>query len=378
MKKPRIKACYSIARDPNQEGVLHIGMALGHASVIENADEPLTRLLALLDGEHTVEEIVAILQHEQIEASEEDVWANLRVLEEYGFLEDAAIQAPAGLSADEWLRYDRQLLFFSMFEDKAGRRYEYQRVLKKSRVVILGLGGLGSHVLYHLAAAGVGNILGVDFDNVELSNLNRQVLYSTPDVGRPKTSVARERVTALNPHVNFEERALRISAAEDLHDLINGQDLVIAAADTPPGWIRRWINHTCLALQVPYISGGYTEQVGRMGPLMIPFQTSCYDCHCFPEGRALPGDSDNILHQQRGVPSIGPLLAMMGGFIALEAIKYLTGFAPPVTINKVYIFDVNTMEIRSQLLNERSSSCPSCGLQVRREMGRQEERLIVL
>jgi len=368
MQRPRIKSCYSIALDRNKEGVLYIGSALGYASAIEDVDEPLLEMLKLLDGEHTVEDMVAILKGKQIQATEKEVRENLSMLDGYGFLEDAATPIPTGLSDAEWERYGRQVSFFAIFEDRDGERYEYQHMLKNSRVTILGLGGLGSYVLYHLAASGVGDILGVDFDIVEPSNLNRQLLYSTPDIGRSKIDVARERVQALNPHVRFEGRTVQISSEDDLQGLVSHRDLVVSAADAPAGWIQRWINTVCLEHQVPYISAGYTEQVGQVGPLTVPYRTSCYDCRCHPEGRPLPMDPDRAPFGRRNHgPALGPLSGMVGGFVSLEVIKYLTGFAPPVTLNSVFTIDVGTMNMTSRKLNERSPSCPSCGIEIHQD-----------
>jgi molybdopterin/thiamine biosynthesis adenylyltransferase len=378
MERPRIRSCYSITPNRDKEGVLYIGSALGYASAIEDVDEPLLEMLKLVDGEHTIEDIVEVLRSRRFQATEETVRENLSILDEYGLLEDAATLVPTGLSDAEWERYDRQVLFFSIFEDRGGRRYEYQKMLKKSRVTILGLGGLGSHILYHLAASGVEDILGVDFDVVEPSNLTRQLLYATPDIGRSKVDVACERIKALNPHVHFEGRTMQISSANDLEELVSYRDLVIAVADAPAGWIQRWINEACLAQQVPYISAGYTEQVGQAGPLTIPYQTSCYDCRCHPEGRPLPLDPENLLLGKRGrVPALGPLVGMMAGFLGLEALKYLTGLAPPVTLNKIYSIDVGTMEMSSRVLNERSLACPSCGTQTRLKTSPEEMPLVV-
>src|SRR5581483_26517 len=125
----------------------------------------------------------------------------------------------------------------------------------------IGLGAVGSNVAVGLAGAGVGQLRVVDPDNVDLSNLHRQFLYTTADLGRPKVTVTRERIRQQNPDVGVEELQAAIGGEDDIRSIIDGCDLLINNADTPRRLLRRWINRECVRAGVPFIQAGYSEHM---------------------------------------------------------------------------------------------------------------------
>ena len=165
--------------------------------------------------------------------------------------------------------------------------------LKQTRVVVFGMGGIGTNVCMALAELGVGHVTAVDFDRVELKNLNRQVLYSTPAVGRPKVEVAAQRMKAIrNPDIGFTAVEMRISSVEDVESILDqaSPDYVFCLADKPNGWIDFWINEGCVRRGIPYSAGAVTTHVGTAYSV-LPGTGPCYRCVVDGETNAIPNSA---------------------------------------------------------------------------------------
>ncbi|RPH84629.1 MAG: HesA/MoeB/ThiF family protein [Desulfobacteraceae bacterium] len=239
------------------------------------------------------------------------------------------------LSDREVERYDRQIII-------QGFGIEGQEKLKKSRVLIAGVGGLGSPAALYLAAAGIGSLRLVDRDQVELSNLNRQILHWEEDLGRYKAESARGKLSRLNPEVAIEIVQEEIRE-ENLSDLMAGCDLIIDGLDNFP--TRYLINRFIQKKGLPFIYGGILGMMG-MTTFIWPGQTPCLKC-LFPQAP-----------EPKKFPVLGTTPGIIGLIEANEAIKYLVGIGKLLT-GRLLVY--NGQELRfSEVSIERNPECPAC------------------
>lgn len=223
--------------------------------------------------------------------------------------------------------------------------------LLDSHVLLIGAGGIGCPAIQYLAAAGVGTISVVDDDIVSLSNLQRQILYSTDQTGEAKVDAANAAVTRLNPDVQFHAIKQRISR-DSKADMLNGVDAVIDGSDNFA--TRLIVNDLCLAAKVPLVSAAIGQFHGQIGTF-TGYQPDrpCY--RCFVGDAHDPDDCDDCATQ--GV--LGAMCGLMGSFAAMEAIRFLTGFGDDAG-GKLHIFDGLKPAMRTINL-PKDSACSSCG-----------------
>lgn len=246
---------------------------------------------------------------------------------------------PQGLSRAEYLRYDRQLKLpdFGIVG---------QQALGDARVAIVGVGGLGSPVLGYLAAAGVGHLTVIDSDLVEVSNLHRQPIYTTEDVGRPKSEVAASFAVALNPTIEVAPSALRLDASNAL-DLLSGHDLVVTCTDSFEA--TQAINAAAVTLRIPMVFGSVYRTEGQLAVFDATIGP-CYAC-AFPEGSGGTGQDCSIV----GV--LGPVTGVIGSMQAAEVTKILTE-SNDVNTGSLVMYDALSQTIDTVILRKR----PSCGV----------------
>jgi bacteriocin biosynthesis cyclodehydratase domain-containing protein len=352
MERPRIKRTTQSMDAPN--GDLYLLRPSAGADIhIEDPDEEGRRLLAALDGERTREELIE-------EFGEDEVGDLLAQLEELGVVEDASDD---DLIAERVVaRFDRQLRYFSDISH-GPTPSKCQGRLESARIAVLGVGGLGGWSALNLACCGVGEMLLVDFDRVELSNLNRQVLYTEADIGRLKAAAAAERLRAFNSSMRVEVRVQKLDSEAAIAETIEGYDLVIDACDWPAHDIERWINSACFAARVPFIAMSHFPPIARVGPLYVPGVTGCFACQETGYRRTYPL-FDVAIEQQRGKGSpaatLGPACGLIGGQVGLDAMHLLTGLAKPSTLGVGHIYDLRTMEVEHEPVVPEPG-CPVCG-----------------
>ena len=246
------------------------------------------------------------------------------------------------LSQSEIARYGRHLILPEI-------GWEGQRRLKAARVLLVGAGGLGSPAALYLAAAGVGTIGLVDFDVVDATNLQRQILYGTKDVGRPKTEAARERLSDLNPHVDVVVHAERLTS-ENALEVLAPYDIVVDGTDNFP--TRYLVNDACVLLGKPYVYGSIFRFEGQIS-VFDAASGGCYRC-IFREPPP-PGLVPSCA--EAGV--LGVLPGVVGSVQALEALKLITGAGEPL-VGRLLLFDALAMTWR-ELKLRRNPACPACG-----------------
>lgn len=255
---------------------------------------------------------------------------------------DEANRFDVSLSADELRRYSRHLV---LPEVGLGG----QRALKRARVLCIGAGGLGSPIAMYLAAAGVGTLGLVDFDIVDHSNLQRQLLHMTHDVGRRKVDSARDRLRGINPEVRVEAHPFAIEAANAL-DLVGRYDLVIDGSDNFP--TRYLVNDACVLTRRAYVYGSIFRFEGQASVFAAP-GGPCYRC-LYPEP-----PPPNLVPSCAEGGVLGVLPGIIGAIQATEAIKLILGVGETM-VGRLLILDALTMKFREVRL-KRDPACPICG-----------------
>ena len=239
------------------------------------------------------------------------------------------------LTNNELERYSRQILYFGV---------EVQKKLKSSKVMIAGIGGLGSLSATYLTAIGIGNIILVDKEKVELSNLNRQILYWTKDLGKAKVKVATEKLHKLNPEVKIEAFQGEINE-NNVEDFVRRVNLVVDGMDN---WRTRFIiNDACVKFRIPFIHAGIHSFFGQL-MVIYPGKGPCLRC-------IMP----KIPTERKPIPVLGVTPAVLASLQVVEAIKSLTGMGTP-SIGWVIHFNGENMSL-DKFRVSRSPECPVCG-----------------
>jgi len=241
------------------------------------------------------------------------------------------------LNQSELTRYNRQLKIPDFGE-------ESQKKLIDSHIAIVGIGGLGCASATYLTAAGVGRITIIDFDVVELSNLNRQVLYWEDEIGEKKVFVAQRKLSKLNPHAEIIAICDKVTE-ENISEFISGAQIVLDGLDNFS--TRLVVNSACVRHRIPFIHGGVSRFRGLVTTI-LPGETACLAC-LYPEGS--PGGE--------GLGVLGFVPAVIANLQALEAIKLLIGQGPALA-GKVLRFNGNDMKFRMDEL-QRNENCKVCG-----------------
>lgn len=250
---------------------------------------------------------------------------------------------PTGFTEDQVRRYARHVIL-----DGVG--VEGQRRLLDARVLVVGAGGLGSPAAMYLAAAGVGTLGIADGDRVDLSNLQRQVLHGTPDIGRPKVVSARERLLHLNPSIDVVAVQTSVDAANAL-EVLEGWDVVVDATDTFAA--RYLLNDAAHLLGTPLVQGAIHRFEGQVTVFRNLPGDPCYRC-LFPDPPA-PGSVPSCA--EAGV--FGVLPGVVGSLQATEAIKLIVGTGDPL-VGRLLVFDALGMRF-AEARYERDIACALCG-----------------
>lgn len=245
------------------------------------------------------------------------------------------------LSDEEMLRYNRQIVL-------RGFDFDGQEKLKASRVLVIGLGGLGCAAAPYLASAGVGHLTLLDFDTVSLSNLQRQILHSDAKIGMAKVASAQQLLAAINPHCQLEPIDAQLDDAQ-LSALIARHDAVVDCTDNVD--TREQINRLCYQHKVPLISGAAIRMEGQLSVFTWQPGEPCYRCISRLFG-------DQVLScVEAGV--MAPLVGVVGAMQAMETLKMLTAFGQPASA-RLLMYDAMSAEFRSMKVAQ-DAHCEVCG-----------------
>ncbi|WP_394578525.1 ThiF family adenylyltransferase [Cytobacillus firmus] len=265
-------------------------------------------------------------------------------------LEAAPVLEPTGSL------YERQQWFFDQWERDGVSGRDLDLNLRNSKVLVVGIGGIGSWIMLNLARIGIKHIVAVDPDHIETSNLPRQILYNAEDVGKLKIEAAARRLQEVDPEIQYEGHALWVERPEDLTPLLEGVDLVINPFGFVSSRTRSVIAEACLNRHVPVLYGGQCI----VGPLCVPGETMCHQC-------MLEYDL-GIKNTLQMVDAVGwlpprtpfsPVMSISSGLIVFEAARYLSGSEQPRSLNGMYSVDPYNYQITFRP-GERNQNCPVC------------------
>ncbi len=367
LTKPLIKSAHHVIESEN--GDLCIGEIPKHSKVIKSPPPWVPVVLEKLDGIHTIPRIIKEIKAQGLDADETTVNEFINQLSLFGLLEDSGDYSDQ-LSSKELERYDRQLLQFSLFDNKRQPGFQYQEKLKNSRVVVLGMGGWGTWCALQLSLLGIGTLRVVDGDDVELSNLNRQVLYNDSDVGRQKVDAAHDKIKSVNPNVNvevFDEFVTR--EPEQIEKLLDGADLIILAwaslgyyrKNTIEEVVHRYAEeHHISVMELggdPVdISVGPLYRYDGSHPAYYELKKSQIEEYYSKDESVRNIQKSRMLQKFRnGRRTVNawqssPSLATMSGLVCDQVIKSITEYDIPVLLGKRFHMSLSTFETRIEEL----------------------------
>ncbi len=251
------------------------------------------------------------------------------------------------MASDKRLRYSRHVALAEFGEDGQAR-------IGRSRALVVGLGGLGSPAAIYLASSGVGHLFLNDFDSVDLSNLQRQPLFRSEDIGRLKATAAIDMLRNMNPDVQYHAIDRRLHG-EELHTAVRNADVVLDSSDN--FGTRFAINEACVVAGVPLVSGAAIRFEGQVSVFGSAGDSPCYRC--------LYGESDEELENCQGQGILAPVVGVIGCMMAVEALKILTGIGDPLS-GRLMLYDGLKSEWRMVSLR-KDPHCPTCGSELKTE-----------
>ncbi len=362
MKLPQIKQTHNPVRlSDNRIRIGTIQYGVG-SEITDDEDGTIWQLMKLMDGTRTIETIVSEMQV-VAKIDPESVRDAINDLIEAGFVEDAGAELLPELTQDELERYSRSAAYFSWIDtNPRNNKYEIQSKLKKAHVTLLGLGGSGSAVAMSLVAAGVNSLHCVDFDRVELSNLNRQLLYNEKDLNKPKLAQGVHRLQEINSHVNVTGQELKVQSANDIVPLMKNCDLFILCADKPQELILQWTNIAAFETKIPWMMCLYAGPMIVVG-IFAPRKTPCYECMKHDENNknaARDGSETEYLYNMLDVNAvIAPTASLTGHLGALEAIYFLTDLRPQ-TVGRIFHQNLMIYDHMYYIEPPFWAECPVC------------------
>jgi molybdopterin/thiamine biosynthesis adenylyltransferase len=319
-------------------------------------------LLTAMDGTRDPGAVVARVVAAHPAEKPTAVYAAIDLFTQLGHIMDAAEEPPDALTERERERYDRGRRYYR-WTDRTPRPswWEPQVALKRATVTIVGVGGTGGVAALAIAASGVGRIHCVDRDIVELPNLNRQILFTEADLGRPKVDAAADRLRQLNSDIAITGHRQDITGEADLHALTTDCDLLMLCADQP-GDIRTWTNRACLATRTPWTDAGYHGPVPAATGY-LPYNGPCYECgwRNEHERHSAAGSLAEFTTVRHGSNAVTAVTAGISGYLAADvAIAILTGVTP-VKPGLTRGMNLIAPEQHFIIDDERRQDCAACG-----------------
>ena len=347
---PRIRSSVGVVINP---GLVEFFKGNTRRSIMVKMNSNVAKILCSLDGTRSIDEICDEYNMDQE--------AEKKFCDLINYLVDKCIiyDQSKRIESEDRKRFSR---VFSMLEEILQKAWNG---IKNSRVCIVGIGAVGSWIAANLVQSGVENLVLIDNDVVDISNLHRQWGYVTEDVGKRKTTCLSKRLRDMNESVKIQE--INLFIREDTLEKINlGKvDLIIDCADKPTvDQTAVWIGEYCMKRNIPHIiAGGYNLHVSLIGQTIIPYKTACVKCFEKQLRRHNELELSNmkkLATPGRKIGSIGPMCSLSASFASLEAIKVLSKLIPPSNINRRGEFNIYNMEIQYHEYN-KIEDCEWCG-----------------
>ena len=368
MLRPRVKSEHGPYRI--DEDKIRIGwVSYGIAAEIADPEGWVWTMLTAMDGSRTVDEVVEYVHSRHPRQSQRILWRGVEQLLSSGYVEDAAGPVPANLTERDLCRYDRAVGFYRWL-DLVPRvsSWEPQSRLRDARVTVLGVGGSGGIAALALAASGIGHLNCVDPDDVELSNLSRQILYTEDDIGKPKVISAVTRLAQLNSDIEITGQRMEVTTEKEVLALTDSCDVLLLTADRPPE-LRIWANRACLSAKRPWVYGGYHGPLVQCG-VFVPGEGPCWECNA----RTLDTRNAKIGAHTEDSPqrsaamfrAVSATSAGLSGYLAAQhVISLLTGI-PPVTPGQVSMLNLAAIEASQVFREPPHPECGACAATRRR------------
>jgi len=330
--------------------VARLGNLKKTGKIIEDIDDNLEKIFNMCIHPISIEKIMdSLLKDSQFTKDEVDQ------LIESLIVEDILVDYKDFIKLKKDNRFNRQLLFFSMFTGYKKAIVCHKR-LKKSAITILGMGSIGGSVASQLVRSGIETINIVDSDVVEESNIERQLLYEIKDLGQMKVTSAAEKLKNINPNIHINSFCKTIRSVEDVSLLIKKTDFVLCTIDKPSREIREIVNSACVKNNIPALFCGFSEYLGLVGPFVVPHKSACLNCIKLEIG---PEIDQQYLNPNRIISSFGPICGLISGIASLEIIKWLSKFSESKLIGNTLMIDM--MNYNMTLKNwTKNSFCSIC------------------
>jgi molybdopterin/thiamine biosynthesis adenylyltransferase len=341
----------------------------GELTSFEDPDGRVAALLRLLDGTRTVEQVGQALTGDYPDVTATDVAEALAELDSERLVQDATDTA-ADFTERELQRWDRNFGFLETYATLGCSKYEFQRRIRDTRLVLLGVGGIGSHTLLDAIAIGFTDIRIVDFDTIELSNLNRQTLYDETVLGRLKVEVAAERARAFHRDVRIDPVATRVDSAATVHELVHDRDVALVAVDRPRMQVLHWVNEGCVRAGTAFVVGG-VDADRTFQYTVVPGVSGCLECW-YSAVRETDPTSRMVIDHLEGLAAEGhtftedrsafdgsvlPVVAQVMG----DLVRLVTGIARPYGLGQLIETTFHDPRSRAREVWQRRADCPTCG-----------------
>jgi molybdopterin-synthase adenylyltransferase len=260
-------------------------------------------------------------------------------------------------------RHQSNLRFYDLFSRLERTSASFHRSVQRSRVLLLGAGGLGAGILQSLTGLGVGEVVIVDTDTVETKNLARQFVYGLDAVGQPKVMAARDWVMSYSPGTRVRPVRQRVDDAAAVARLGAGADIVVCAIDSPDD-VHLIVNEACFTLGIPFVAGGLsysTLSYWSVDPGRTPCRL-CLECHHDDEALTLPAilRQPPLIEPERVNRATGPVVQLISGLMSMEVMRYLTGTDLPVAAAAYQVIELADQMQTARAPWPRHPACPLC------------------
>ncbi len=328
-------------------------------------DDPSGSLAAMLQiletGKYPAVELRQAMADNGHEVTDEEITAVLAALDDLGVLEDA--DGDGVLSDATRERHHSNLRFYDVFSRLGRTSASFHLAAARSRVLLLGAGGLGSGILQALVGIGVGEVTLVDTDVVEMKNLARQFVYGLDAIGRPKAAAARDWAASYSHGTQVTPVHRRITDAASIVEVGAGADVVVCAIDSPDD-VQLIVNAACFALGVPFVAGGLsysTLSYWSVEPGRTPCRL-CLELHHDDETQTLPAvlQRTPLIEPAAVNRATGPIVQVISGLMSMEVMRYVTRTDPPVAAATYHVIELADAMVTSTAAWARHPDCPLC------------------